>query len=101
MKIRFLFNRVALDAGGIAIRHAQQAILVVTHFANAPLAWKNYATVTTGKAAQFIVFELFIQLALDRGMIKGLLQGYTGHKKHLFLTDIVLPAERGVNESSF
>src|SRR5690606_30948779 len=89
MKIGFLFNGIALDAGRVAIRHAQHAVLIVTHFTNAPLPRKNYAAMTTGKAAQFIIFELLIKLALDRSMIKGLLQGYTTHKKHLFLTNIL------------
>jgi hypothetical protein len=74
MEEGFFLYRVALDATEVAPRHIESSTPVVANLANPGLAVRNLATVSTGKTADPVPVELFVQLALANVFINDFMQ---------------------------
>jgi hypothetical protein len=59
-----LFDRVALQYTGLAPGNVQSPASVVAHLADARLALRDGATVTTGKTAYSVAVKFFVEFAL-------------------------------------
>ena len=55
---RFLLDRIALNAGHVTERHFKLTCVVEAHFANAPPAVADKATVAARNAADPVAFRL-------------------------------------------
>jgi len=58
---RFLFDGVALHAGGVSPGDIKSAAAVVADFANPGLAFGNGTAVSAGKAADTLIGEFLIE----------------------------------------
>jgi hypothetical protein len=68
---RLLFDRVALHAANIAPGNIEFPALVEAHFADAGLPFGNGAAMTTGKAADAVAFDGFVQPALADALVEN------------------------------
>src|SRR5712692_9249503 len=64
MEEGFFLYRLALDAADIAPWHIESSTPVVANLANAGLAVRDLATVSSGKTPHPVAVELFVELTL-------------------------------------
>src|SRR5262245_26516940 len=61
MEEGFLFDRIQLQGGDVAVRHQELSTAIEPHTTDAVQAVEDYASMTTREAAQFAVFKRLVK----------------------------------------
>lgn len=81
MKEWLFLNWIALGSSGVSPGYEERAAAVVTDLADPGLAFGNGTTMSTRKAAQTIVFELFAEMRV--GFANLLVKDRAQGRRHL------------------
>lgn len=78
MKKRLFLDRVALSASGVSPGNVKRATAVIADFADAGLAFGDGAAMSTGKAADTIIAQIFVQIRVGfaDSLVEDVLEGW-------------------------